>query len=185
MIKFVPLVILPVLVSLALAACGGAGMQAPTGDDPRRDERSAAVAETAPKPHVSPRRARATRRRSVPALRRPSIDIVGAAEGEAVTGDTVTLSVAVKGFKLVDQRVRPPFPSPVAGQGHVHYYLDTKRLPTTHSPPATGVYRSTSQTSYTWTRVAAGRHSFAVQLVGRDHAPLRPAVKDWITAEVE
>ena len=90
----------------------------------------------------------------------------------------------VKAFTLVHQRVRPPFPSPVAGQGHVHYYLDTKRLPTTHSPPATGVYRSIPATDYTWTGVAPGKRSFAVQLVGRDHAPLTPPVTDRITLDV-
>lgn len=185
MTKFVPLLILPVLVSSALAACGGAATEAPTAVDPRRDEGSAAVADSASEPRVSPRRPRATRRGGALGSRRPSIDIVKPADGEAVTGNTVTVSVAVKGFKLVGQRVRPPFPSPVPGQGHVHYYLDTKRLPTTHSPPATGVYRSIPQSRHTWTGVAPGRHSFAVQLVGRDHAPLRPAAKDRITVEVK
>ena len=92
--------------------------------------------------------------------------------------------MAVEDFKVVNQRVRPPFPSPVPGQGHVHFYLDTKTLPTTHGPPATGAYRSTSATSYRWTGVGPGEHSFSVQLVGKDHAPLRPPAKDRITVEV-
>lgn len=96
----------------------------------------------------------------------------------------MTVSVVVKTFKLVNQRVRPPFPAPVTGQGHVHYYLDTTRLPTTHSRPATGVYRSIPATEYTWTGVAPGKRSLAVQLVGRDHATLTPPVTDRITLDV-
>lgn len=97
----------------------------------------------------------------------------------------MTVSVSVDGFEIVPQRLRPPFPRPVAGKGHVHFYLDTKRLPVVHGPPATGAYRSVATTTYTWTGVAPGRHSFAAQLVGRDHAPLRRAAKDRVTVDVE
>ena len=96
----------------------------------------------------------------------------------------MTVSTSVKGFELVEQRVRPPFPRPVRGKGHVHFYLDTATLPTTHSPPATGAYRSVSGRTYTWTGLPHGTHSLAVQLVGKDHAPLRPAAKDRVTVEV-
>ena len=95
------------------------------------------------------------------------------------------MSVAIKGFEVVEQRVRPPFPAPVAGKGHVHFYLDTAALPREHGPPATGAYRSLSARTYTWTGVAPGRHSLAVQLVGKDHAPLRRPVKDRVTVAVE
>ena len=104
--------------------------------------------------------------------------------GERIRGDQVTVTVSVDNFRVVQQRVRPPFPPPVAGRGHVHFYLDTKRLPTRHGPPATGVYRSMSTTRYTWVGVPPGRHSLAVQLVGKDHAPLRPQAKDRITVEL-
>ena len=95
------------------------------------------------------------------------------------------MKVRVDNFRIVEQRVRPPFPPPAAGRGHVHFYLDTKRLPTRHGPPETGAYRSVATTSYTWVGVPPGRHSFAVQLVGKDHVPLRPQAKDRIAVEVE
>lgn len=117
--------------------------------------------------------------------RGPSLAIRAPAEGSTIHGGAVTVSVTVKRFELVRQRVRPPFPAPVPGQGHVHFYLDADGLPTTHSPPATGTYRSVSETSYTWTGVAPGRHSLAAQLVGRDHAPLRPPAKDRVAVTVE
>jgi len=97
----------------------------------------------------------------------------------------VTVSVAVKGFNVVEQRVRPPFPQPVAGKGHVHFYLDAEAIPTTHSPPTTGAYRSISGTTYTWTGVGPGRHTVAVQLVGKDHVPLTPQAKDQATVTDE
>lgn len=106
-------------------------------------------------------------------------------DGRTVRGNAVAVSVSVEGFEIVEQRVRPPFPPPVPGQGHVHFYLDTERLPTRHGPPATGAYRSVSTTTYTWPGVPPGRHSLAVQLVGRDHVPLRPPVSDRITVDVE
>ena len=113
----------------------------------------------------------------------PSIRILTPARGENV-GSSVAVEVSIENFKVVPQHTRPPFPSAKAGKGHVHFYLDADRLPTVHGPPATGVYRSVSTTTYTWTGVAPGRHSLGVQLVGRDHAPLRPAVKDRVTVEV-
>lgn len=182
--RFVLPLILSGLVSMTLAACGGEGTATPTADGLQRDESSAAVADT-PQAKASATHAGTRPRASAPDRPLPSIDIVDPTNGQAVRGDVLTVSVAVKAFKLVNQQVRPPFPSPVAGQGHVHYYLDTKRLPTTHAPPATGVYRSIPKTAYTWAGVAPGKHSFAVQLVGRDHAPLRPPVTDRITVHVE
>ena len=161
-------------VAAASAACGGEGGE--TG-------------ETAAQRRPAGTEAPATHRsRGVPAARnrtpRPSIDIVRPGGG-TVSGPRVTVSVSVRGFDVVEQRVRPPFPRPIAGKGHVHFYLDTKRLPREHGPPATGAYRSTSTTTYTWTGVAPGRHSLAVQLVGKDHVPLSPPVKDRVTVAVE
>ena len=115
----------------------------------------------------------------------PSIEILRPLSAAKVRSDAVDVSVAVRDFEVVEQRVRPPFPPPVPGKGHVHFYLDTQRLPRVHGPPATGAYRSTSTTTYTWTGVAPGRHSLAVQLVGRDHAPLSPPASDRITVDVQ
>jgi hypothetical protein len=123
--------------------------------------------------------------KDVPATRRPSITIVKPRDGATLHNGAVTVSVSVKGFRLVEQRVRPPFPRRVAGVGHVHFYLDAGRLPKTHTYPSTVVYRSISATSYTWTGVAAGKHSFAVQLVGKDHVPLSRRVTDRVTVTVE
>jgi hypothetical protein len=177
--------VLVVASSVLIAACGE------EGDDDRSVPRAAA--ERSPSPAVGTERrgderGRGALQRVAGNLRRtrePSVRILTPTGRQALRAGSVTVSVAVEDFDVVKQRARPPFPPPVPGEGHVHFYLDTETLPTTHGPPATGAYRSMSATSYTWTGVGAGRHSLAVQLVGRDHAPLSPPAKDRITVEVE
>jgi hypothetical protein len=87
----------------------------------------------------------------------------------------------VTSFKVVNRQ----FHAPVAGEGHVHFYLDAKTLPRTHTYPSPVTYRSISGTTYAWTDVSPGRHTFAVQLVGNDHVPLRPAAKNQVTVTVQ
>jgi hypothetical protein len=168
------------LIAVALAACGG---EEPTQGTDRRDTDEFATA--LPRSEPSAASKRQPRGRRAQAEREPSITILEPTSREAVPAGAVTVSVSVKGFKVVAQRVRPPFPPPERGEGHIHFYLDTVALPTTHSAPATGSYRSISGRSYTWPDVGRGRHSFAVQLVGKDHAPLPAPVKDRITLLVE
>lgn len=164
-------------MAVALLGCGD---QDDAGRTNSNDPAASAVAvDTTTEKKQSRRGNQRARGRS-----KPSITIRTPIDGQTVPGDAVTVSVSVRAFKVVEQRARPPFPRPVAGKGHVHFYLDTKTLPRTHSPPATGSYRSVSTTSYTWTGVTPGRHTFAVQLVGKDHAPLRTPVKDRIRLTV-
>ena len=181
--KVALLLIVSMLVPFALA-CGGKDNDenGSTGSDP--DVASGAVTGAAAGRQESPGSRRRGARASASRASRPSIRILTPADGQTVHGDALNVSVSVKGFRVVAQRVRPPFPPPVAGKGHVHFYLDTETLPKTHSPPTTGTYRSLSTTRHTWTSVPAGRHTLAVQLVGKDHAPLSSPVKDRITVTV-
>jgi hypothetical protein len=117
--------------------------------------------------------------KSAPPPRGPSIAILAPRAGSTVHGSRIRVSVLMKGFKVHEQ-----FQPPVAGEGHVHFYLDVKKLPTTHTYPSPVRYRSISGTAYTWTGVSRGRHTVAVQLVGNDHVPLRPPVKDRVTVTV-
>lgn len=171
------------LLGVALPACGE-GAEEPASASRSAGERRAAAGST-PAATALPSSRRAGMKTATPKRRRPpSIDIVRPVDGQRIRGGQVTVKVKVKNFRVVEQRVRPPFPPPVAGRGHVHFYLDTKRLPTRHGPPETGAYRSVSTTTYTWVGVPPGRHTLAVQLVGKDHAPLRPQAKDRIAVEV-
>ena len=114
---------------------------------------------------------------STSAARGPSITILRPMAGSTVHGRTVRVSVLVKGFNPLHEQFQPP----AAREGHVHFYLDVKTLPTTHTYPSPVPYRSISGTTYTWTGVSPGRHTVAVQLVGNDHVPLRPPAKDRVT----
>lgn len=166
------------LLGLAAAACGGEGEADRVVRVASDDAPPSAPASAQPEPAARPKR---TQIKEKP---QTSIGILRPRAGRPVQGPAVTVSVGVEGFEVVEQRVRPPFPSPVRGKGHVHYYLDTKKLPRVHGSPATGAYRSLSSTTYTWPDVPPGRHTFAVQLVGKDHVPLSPQVKDRITLRV-
>jgi hypothetical protein len=117
--------------------------------------------------------------KSAPAARGPSVTIRAPRAGSTVHGSRIRVSVLMKGFKVHEQ-----FQPPVTGEGHVHFYLDVKKLPATHTYPSPVPYRSISGTSYTWTGVSPGRHTVAVQLVGNDHVPLSPAATDRVTVTV-
>jgi hypothetical protein len=112
--------------------------------------------------------------------RRPSITIVTPKASATIHGRSIRVTVSVTGFNPRHEQFRPPAPR----EGHVHFYLDVKTLPRTHVYPSPVPYRSISGTTYTWTRVRPGRHTVAVQLVGNDHVPVRPAVTDRVTVMV-
>jgi hypothetical protein len=144
------------LVVLAgLAAAAAQSQRSPTRSTAAAADRSAAPA-----------------RRRIVAIRTPRT-------GATVHGSTIRVSVSLRNFKLHEQ-----FRLPVAGQGHVHFYLDVEKLPTTHAYPSPVPYRSISGNTYAWSGVRPGRHVLAVQLVGNDHVPLRPPVTDRVTVIV-
>jgi hypothetical protein len=146
---------LVVLTGLAAAAAAAQSERSPAGSTAAAPDRAGAPA------------------------RRPMIAIRTPRAGATVHGSTIRVSVSLRNFKLHEQ-----FRPPVAGQGHVHFYLDVEKLPTTHAYPSPVPYRSISGSSYAWAGVRSGRHVVAVQLVGNDHVPLRPPVTDRVTVTV-
>ena len=85
------------------------------------------------------------------------------------------MTVEADNFKLADKLGQANAP----GEGHLIYYLDITIPPTVPGQPATsaaGSYFETAATTYTWTNLAAGVHTFAVQLVNNDGTPLSPPV---------
>jgi len=86
----------------------------------------------------------------------------------------VTVTVEVTNFNIVDKQGQ----TNVAGEGHLHYYLDVD-APTTPGQPAiptSGVWAHVASTSYTFTNVTSGQHKISVELVNNDHTPLSPPV---------
>ncbi len=104
----------------------------------------------------------------------PKITIVTPQNRSVLPAGSVAITVQVSNFNLVEKLGQEN----VAGEGHVHYYIDVD-APTAPGQPAVteaGTYAATTATSYTWNNVPAGTHTFSVQLVNNDHTPLGPPV---------
>ncbi len=100
----------------------------------------------------------------------PRITIATPVNGKIQKAGSVTISVNVSNFDIQDKLGQ----ANVAGQGHIHYFMDVKP-PTTPGQPAVtaaGTYAATAATSYTWNNVPPGIHTFYVELINNDHTPL-------------
>ncbi len=99
-----------------------------------------------------------------------------------VPAGSVTVTVVVSGFILVDELGKPNIP----GRGHIHYFLDANppTAPGKAAVTAAGTYYSTALTSYTWPDVTPGSHKLSVELVNNDHTPLEPPVLSEVTVTV-
>ncbi len=108
----------------------------------------------------------------------PMITIISPQEGATVPSGNVTVMVNVTGFNLVNMLGA----ANVAGEGHIHYYMDVP-VPETPTKPAItspGTYAPTANTSFIWIDVKPGLHNFSVQLVNNDHTPLIPLVYNTV-----
>jgi plastocyanin len=104
----------------------------------------------------------------------PKIIITEPLNGSEIAVGNVNISVAVENFSVVDKLGKPS----VAGEGHIHYFMDAKAATTPGKPAITklGTYAPTINKSHTWKNVTAGKHNFSVELVNNDHTPLSPPV---------
>src|SRR3990172_1820736 len=94
----------------------------------------------------------------------------------------VKVSVQVANFRIVNKLGQ----ANVAGEGHVHYFIDVD-APTTPGKPAVtapGTYAASTDTSYTWPGVGVGTHKLSVELMNNDHTPLDPPVVATVTVTV-
>ncbi len=111
-----------------------------------------------------------------------SITITEPQEGATVTGPSVTISVDVTNFELVEMLGEDT----VEGQGHIHYFMDVMP-PTTPGEPAItepGTYAATANMSYTWSNVTEGQHTFYALLANNDHTAVQPPVWDSVNVTV-
>jgi hypothetical protein len=120
-----------------------------------------------------------------PAATEATVGITEPADGSTVEAGSVKVSVVPENFNVVDKLGQPP----VAGEGHVHYYIDVDEIPTAPGQPAitddASTYHAAATTTYEWPDVEAGEHKLGVQLVNNDHTPLEPAVTAEVTITVE
>ncbi len=111
-----------------------------------------------------------------------SIEIISPQDGATLTSDNITVTVQVTGFKIVDKQGQ----ANVAGEGHVHFYLDVAAPTTPDKPaiPTSGTWAHVSGTTYTFTNVPPGTHTISAQLVNNDHTPVIPLKVYTITVNV-
>lgn len=104
-------------------------------------------------------------------------------DGSTTGGSDVQLSVMVLNFNVIDKQGTPA----VAGEGHIHYYMDVD-APTSPGkpaiPPSGSTWVTTADTAYTFTNVTPGKHTFSAELVNNDHTPLEPPVVSKSTITV-
>ncbi len=110
----------------------------------------------------------------------PVLNIVDPKPGEALPAGSITVQTEVNNFNLVNKLGK----ANVAGEGHLHYFLDVAAPTTPGTPaiPAAGsTWAATNSTVYTFQNVTAGTHTISVELVNNDHTPLNPVVVQTIT----
>jgi plastocyanin len=120
---------------------------------------------------------------AVPSL--PKMTITAPANGASLPAGEVTVKIQVQNFTIVDKQGQ----ANVAGQGHVHYYMDVSPIPSDPTKPAipadaNAAWAHVAATSYTFTNVTPGSHTFTVQLANNDHTPVVPLATASVTVTV-
>ncbi|MDD1654339.1 MAG: DUF4399 domain-containing protein, partial [Methanomicrobiales archaeon] len=105
--------------------------------------------------------------------------------GASLPAGSVTVTIQVKNFNIVDKQGQ----ASTTGEGHVHFYMDVSPLPSDPAKPAipadaSAVWAHVAATSYTFTGVMPGTHTFSVQLVNNDHTPITPLATASVTVTV-
>lgn len=99
---------------------------------------------------------------SNPAL--PALKIITPGESQTVYGNKMPVLLSVENFQIVDYEKNP---APLAGQGHIHLWLDDE------NPTAQSATKITDD-NFTFTDVTYGSHTLKAELVGNNHASLNP-----------
>jgi plastocyanin len=112
----------------------------------------------------------------------PQISIIGPKNGSTISAGDVKVYVAVQNFNLVNKLGQ----ANIAGEGHLHYYMDVPvpRTPGKPAVTAVGTFAPTTNTTFTWKNVTPGSHNFSVQLANNDHTPLIPLVYSSVNVTV-
>ena len=120
----------------------------------------------------------------LPEIGPPAVAILTPRDGADVTGNSVTIDIQTANFNIVDKQGQPA----VDHEGHVHFFMDVNPIPTTAGQPAvptSGTWAHVSASTYTFTNISPGTHTFAVELVNNDHTPLVPPVVATITITIQ
>ncbi|MDD1675003.1 MAG: hypothetical protein LUQ13_05095 [Methanomicrobiales archaeon] len=182
--------VLPMLVVLIIVAAGCVGQPpggTPTPTTLQPTQTITPVPTETPVPTPVPTASTGTTvPTTIPATTVPpvpaQITITSPQDGQTFVAGDIVVVTSVKNFAVVDKQGQ----ANVAGEGHVHFYMDVNPVPTDPQKPAipanaTTVWAHVSGTAYTFTNVPQGKHIFTVQLVNNDHTPVIPLATDNIT----
>ena len=101
----------------------------------------------------------------------PTLDVLTPSEGQTIYGDKVPILLDAQNFEIVDFANNT---KAVAGQGHVHLWLDDEQM--TPQSAAKAI-----EDTFTFSDVPAGDHKLKVELVANDHFSLKPPVAQEIS----
>ena len=96
----------------------------------------------------------------------PTLDVLTPSEGQTIYGDKVPVLLDAQNFEIVDFANNA---KAVAGQGHVHLWLDDEQM--TPQSAAKAI-----EDTFTFSDVPAGDHKLRAELVNNDHTSLKPPV---------
>ena len=96
----------------------------------------------------------------------PTLDVLTPSEGQTIYGDKVPVLLDAQNFQIVDFANNT---KAVAGQGHVHLWLDDEQMTAQSAAKAT-------EDTFTFSDVPAGDHKLRAELVNNDHTSLKPPV---------
>ena len=96
----------------------------------------------------------------------PTLKIITPGEDQTIYGAKIPVLLAVENLTLTDYQTTK---TAVAGQGHVHLWLDEA------SPTRESAVKLTTD-EFTFSDVPYGDHTLSTELVNNDHTSLRPPV---------
>jgi outer membrane protein assembly factor BamB len=113
----------------------------------------------------------------------PAVKFVSPSDNSKLPAGDLPVNVEVTNFTITDKQGQ----TNVAGQGHLHFYLDVDAptIPDKPAIPSSGIWAHVSDTNYTFKNVSAGTHTISVELVNNDHTPLNPPVVQKITVTLD
>ncbi len=94
----------------------------------------------------------------------PQLKIITPSDGQTIYGDKIPILISIDNFQLTDFKTNL---KPVAGQGHIHLWLDD-------SNPTANTAVKLIEDNYTYSNVANGNHTLHAELVNNDHTSLNP-----------
>lgn len=99
-----------------------------------------------------------------------SLEVITPSEGQTIYGNKIPILFNIEDFEVVEYS---EVSTPVAGQGHIHIWLDDEELSAKSATKVTEDIFTVSDVDY-------GQHTLIAELVGNTHQSLTPSVETTI-----